>query len=187
MAPYRVAAMIITTMLDFQARKKTRKAAETRRRRIRRLKQQQRLRQFVVKQAISFFLAFLLIVVDQTVFRTVWSKPRSEHWWTLVQRDWDNKEWMEHFQMGQDTFNKLCTELEHYIVKRDTRFRKAIPLQLCVAVTLWKLATNVEYRTLAQLMGIGRSTACEIVNSVCEAITSHRHDSCISTGTRNYG
>ena len=65
--------------------------------------------------------------------------------------------------MGQDSFDKLCTELQHCIVKRDTRF--------CVAVTLWKLATNVEYRTLTQLMGIGRSTACQIVNSVCEAIT----------------
>ena len=75
--------------------------------------------------------------------------------------------------MGQDSFNKQCTELEHYIVKRDTRFRKAVPLQQRVAVTLWKLATNVEYRTLAQLMGIGRSTACEIVNSVCKAITCH--------------
>ena len=66
--------------------------------------------------------------------------------------------------MEQDSINKLCTELEHYIVKRDTRFQKAVPLQQRVAV---------EYRTLAQLMGIGRSTACEIVNSVCEAITSH--------------
>ena len=62
--------------------------------------------------------------------------------------------------MGQDTFNKLCTELENYIVKRDTCFWKAVPLQQRVAVTLWKLAINVEYRTLAQLMGIGRSTAC---------------------------
>ena len=146
---------------------------EARRRKIRRLKQQQRMRQFLVKQAFTFVLAFLLIVVDQTVFRTVWSKPRSEHWWTLIQREWDDKDWMEHFRMGQDSFNKLRTELKHYVVKRDTRFRKAVPLQQRVAVTLWKLATNVEYRTLAQLMGIGRSTACEIVNSVCEAITSH--------------
>ena len=62
--------------------------------------------------------------------------------------------------MGQDTFNKLCTELENYIVKQDACFWKAGPLQQRLAVTLWKLAINVEYRTLAQLMGIGRSTAC---------------------------
>ena len=61
--------------------------------------------------------------------------------------------------MGQDTFNKLCTELEHYRVKRDTCFQKAVPLQQREAVMLWKLGTNVEYITLAQLMGIGRSTA----------------------------
>ena len=42
-----------------------------------------------------------------------------------------------------------------------------------MAVTLWKLATNVEHRILAQLMGTGCSTACEIVNSVCKAITCH--------------
>ena len=51
--------------------------------------------------------------------------------------------------MGQDTFNKLCTELEHYRVKRDTCFQKAVPLQQREAVMLWKLGTNVEYRTLA--------------------------------------
>ena len=38
--------------------------------------------------------------------------------------------------MGQGSFNKLCTELEHYIVKRDTRFRKAVPLQQRVAVEI---------------------------------------------------
>ena len=46
-------------------------------------------------------------------------------------------------------------------------------MQQRVAVTLWKLATNVEHRILDLLMGTGCSTACEIVNSVCEAITCH--------------
>ena len=67
----------------------------------------------------------------------------------MIQQEWDDKDWMEHFRMGQDTFNKLCTELEHYRVKRDTCFQMAVPLQQREAVMLWKLATNVEYRTLA--------------------------------------
>ena len=33
-----------------------------------------------------------------------------------------------------------------------------------MAVTLWKLATNVEYRTLSELFGLGRSTVGEIVS-----------------------
>ena len=42
-----------------------------------------------------------------------------------------------------------------------------------VAVTIWKLATNVEYRTLSALFGLGRSTVGEIVIETCNAIASH--------------
>ena len=68
MAPNRTAAMIFTLILDLEARKKAKEASKARRRKIRRLKQQQRMRQFLVKQALTFVLAFLSIVVDQTVF-----------------------------------------------------------------------------------------------------------------------
>ena len=42
-----------------------------------------------------------------------------------------------------------------------------------VAVTLWKLATNIEYRTLSSLFGLGRSTVGEIVVETCKALTNH--------------
>ena len=42
-----------------------------------------------------------------------------------------------------------------------------------MAVTLSKLATNVEYRTLSELFGLGRSTVGEIVIETCDAIATH--------------
>lgn len=42
-----------------------------------------------------------------------------------------------------------------------------------VSVTLWKLATNVEYWTLSSLFGLGRSTVGEIVVETCTAISTH--------------
>ena len=42
-----------------------------------------------------------------------------------------------------------------------------------VAVTVWKLATNVEYRTLSALFGLGRSTVGKIVVETCNAIATH--------------
>jgi len=39
-----------------------------------------------------------------------------------------------------------------------------------VAVTLWCLATPTEYRTIAHLFGIARSTVCEIVHETCRCI-----------------
>lgn len=42
-----------------------------------------------------------------------------------------------------------------------------------VTVTVWKLATNVEYRTLSALFGIGRSTVGVSVVETCKAIVAH--------------
>ena len=60
--------MIFTLILDLEASRKAKEASKARRRKIRHLKKQQRMRQLLVKQALTFVLAFLLIVVDQTVF-----------------------------------------------------------------------------------------------------------------------
>ena len=42
-----------------------------------------------------------------------------------------------------------------------------------MAVTIWKLATTIEYRTLSVLFGLGRSTVGQIVIETCAAITNH--------------
>ena len=39
-------------------------------------------------------------------------------------------------------------------------------------IAVWKLATPCEFRTIANLSGIGRSTACEIFHEVCNAIAN---------------
>ena len=39
-----------------------------------------------------------------------------------------------------------------------------------MAIALWRLGTNVEYRTISHLFGVFISTACDIVHEVCKAI-----------------
>ena len=72
--------------------------------------------------------------------------------------------------MSKHTFTIICTLLRPYIEKENTRMRAAIGVDKHVAITLWKLATNIEYRTLSALFGIGRSTVGEIVIETCQAI-----------------
>ena len=48
--------------------------------------------------------------------------------------------------------------------------RRALSVERRVAVTLWCLATPSEYRTIAHLFGIARSTVCEIVHETCQCI-----------------
>ena len=42
-----------------------------------------------------------------------------------------------------------------------------------VAVTVWRLATNIEYCTIGALFGLGRSTVGGIVIDTCEVINDH--------------
>jgi len=55
------------------------------------------------------------------------------------------------------------------IVKRNTRFRAAIPVQERLAVTLQFLATHHSYTRMQYLFQISKQT-CQIVPEVCEAI-----------------
>ena len=81
--------------------------------------------------------------------------------------------WRENLRMTRDTFEILCNELRPYIERQDTRYRKSVSVEVRVAVTIWRLGTNIEYRTIAALFGLGRSTACEIVLDTCEVIARH--------------
>ena len=54
-----------------------------------------------------------------------------------------------------------------------TRWRIHVDVETRVAVTIWKLATNVEYRTLSALFGLGLSTVGAIVVETCEAIATN--------------
>jgi len=49
-------------------------------------------------------------------------------------------------------------------------FREPIPIEKRIMISLWRLVTNVEYRTLGVLFGIGRSTACEICNEFVRSV-----------------
>lgn len=75
--------------------------------------------------------------------------------------------------MKRETFAHLCSELHQHLSKKVTRFRIPVPCDKQVAIALWRLATNVEYRTIAALFDLGIFTVCTIVKRTCSAITTH--------------
>ena len=72
----------------------------------------------------------------------------------------------------KDTFMYICNQQRSTLNKLDTPMRKAIPVEKCVAVALWRLSTNVEYRTVGHLFRISQSTVCVIVHEVSKAINN---------------
>lgn len=72
--------------------------------------------------------------------------------------------------MGKETFLYLCQKLRPYLQRHRTRYRIPLTVEHRVAVTLWKLSTNLEYRSISHLFGIGLSTACMIVHETVSTI-----------------
>ena len=49
--------------------------------------------------------------------------------------------------------------------------RLLVPVDTQLAVTIWRLATNIEYRVISAWFGLGISTICTILNKTCSVIS----------------
>ena len=79
-------------------------------------------------------------------------------------------DWLTNFRMSKNTFLYMCNELRSHIEKQDTIMRSAITVEKRVAVTLWFLATNTDYRTIGHLIGVSKASVCLVCKEVCRAI-----------------
>ena len=102
--------------------------------------------------------------------RSVWVKERSCDWWDRIASGFSDEQWRENFRVSRETFNYLCLELKGEIKKKDTKLRQAVSVERRVAITLWRLATNGDYRSIGHMFGVAKGTVCVIVNDVCQAI-----------------
>ena len=66
--------------------------------------------------------------------------------------------------MSNNAFNLLCNTLKQHISKEDTRLRKYISAEIKFAATIYYLSGASDYRKIANLVGLGRST----VYTVCK-------------------
>ena len=82
-----------------------------------------------------------------------------------MNQSFNEGDWLENFRMSRGTFLYLCAELKS-LEKRDTVMRRAIPLEQRVAIALWRLATNGDYRTIAHLFGVSRAFVCDAIVQV---------------------
>ena len=72
--------------------------------------------------------------------------------------------------MTKDTFRYLVDELRPHIARRNTQFRRCVSVEHRIAITLWRLATSTDYRTLGSLFGVATCTVCVIFLDTIRAI-----------------
>ena len=70
--------------------------------------------------------------------------------------------------MSRESFLVLCQQLEEHLIKRNTRFRKAVSVQEQVALTLYYLSDEGRLRKTANAFGLGKSTVSAIIRRACK-------------------
>lgn len=102
-----------------------------------------------------------------------WSTIPSTDWWErVVMTEFQPSDWLDKFRMSKETFFHLCDKLRPRLARQNTSFRQALPVEKRVAVALWRLASNVEYRIISSLFGVGKSTVCKCVRDLCHSIVA---------------
>ena len=92
------------------------------------------------------------------------SKQRSCHWWRNGCKNWTDKQFKKRFRVNQNTFHYLLQNIEESIKRETTRFKEPVAPEIQLALTLYRLAHGCSFATVADLFGIGVSTACKTFN-----------------------
>lgn len=101
--------------------------------------------------------------------RRLWVRPRLSNFFQNTVSSWSDNEFKGNLRVSRQTFTYLVAELNPTLRRQNT-IRSSVPVDQRIAIALWRLGTNIEYRTLSHLFGVGLSTVCVIVHEVCRAI-----------------
>lgn len=134
----------------------------------------ERFRRFFQRQRSdrAVFVATLSAMINTELLdppRRLWMINRTCEWWDDSER-WTEKQWLDNMRMSKNIFQFICDELEDHLRKETTNMRVPIPVSKRVGLTLVKMATNAEYRTLEDHFAVAKSSICKILREVCEAI-----------------
>ena len=129
-----------------------------------------RRRQRIISLFVFLMCEYLRNQVRERLFWIEPSRWKTQFWEETVSQWKDDTLWLENFRLSKESFLFICRKLNDTLKRKDTRFRKSITVKKRLAICFWHLATGEDLRSLGWRFGIGKSTACQIVNQVCQAI-----------------
>lgn len=96
--------------------------------------------------------------------KTYWMFERSENVWSIMRDKYKDSRWKESFRVNRSTFNFIVQELKSDLEPKFNPIstRLPVPVDKQVAVTLYKLSSCCEYRVVADVFGIHKTTVKKI-------------------------
>ena len=94
--------------------------------------------------------------------RSIWAKPRSVLFYQGIVPGWNDVDFKANFHVSRTTLAYLVNELQP-VLQRQELLRSTISVDQRVTIALWRLGTNMDYRTISHLFGVGVSSVCVII------------------------
>ena len=116
--------------------------------------------------------------------RTAWTRPwilrrplygNYEHLLAELNRE-DRTTYKNFLRFDNDLFTELLQRVTHRIQRKDTRYRRALPAGLKLAVTLRYMASGNTYTDLQFQFRVPHNTISMIIPEVCEALIAELQD-----------
>ncbi|XP_062557829.1 putative nuclease HARBI1 [Armigeres subalbatus] len=107
--------------------------------------------------------------------RRIWSAVEKSTYWEADVPKFSDYKFKNTFRVDRKTMAYLVTKL-YYLRKEDTCWRWAISLEKRIAIAMYALGSSAEYRTVASLFGVGRTTVGELVLEFCDAVIHSMQD-----------
>ncbi|KAL2631720.1 hypothetical protein R1flu_016406 [Riccia fluitans] len=100
-----------------------------------------------------------------------WVKERSLIWFDYyLWHSYDDERWVQTLRMPKRVFLYIVRTIAPRVSKQDTRFRKAVHVEVRCAAVIFKLATGQNYFHIGERFGMGSSTVQEMMHDVVLAI-----------------
>lgn len=99
----------------------------------------------------------------------VWMLPRPPSWYDTTVPTLSDADFKANFRVTRQTFAYIVSSCSS-LVRQDTNMRRCIPLHKRVALSLYRLASSAEERTVAHLFSVSRSSVNNIYREFCDIL-----------------
>lgn len=112
-----------------------------------------------------------LINIPEIPKRRLWMKRRSKDWWYKIVKNQEFDEQMvDNFRMDRKSFEYICERLHSKLAHKSHTVREALPVDMIVAIGIYKLASCAEYRVIGNQFGVHKSTVQKCFYNFCDAM-----------------
>ena len=100
-----------------------------------------------------------------------WVKPRSTTWFSIfLCTEYDDFRWIQNFRITKKAMFQLAANLQPFIRKQDTKYRRAIPIRVRIVAAIYKLVHRAPLLIVSEFFAIGLSTVSMVLREVVNAI-----------------